>query len=114
MTRKRTEAPAVDAWHGRYLYCSASRCRKSTGKEENQTYLKEGNIGKAESEEVVPVKTEHITSHSDFVGRTLEGNRPRPLQNFRVSQTQTGRLSSHQIVTEGVGQDGCKETRRSN
>lgn len=28
------------------------------GREEKQMYLKEGDIGKAESEEVVPVKTE--------------------------------------------------------
>lgn len=32
--------------------------RKNTGRKEKQMYLKEGNIGKAESEEVVPVKTE--------------------------------------------------------
>lgn len=46
---------------------------KSAGKEEYQTYLKEGNIGKAESEEVVPVETEQKSQVTlDSVGRTLE------------------------------------------
>lgn len=36
-------------------------------RKKNQTYLKEGNIGKAEPEEVVPVKTEQKSQ----VTRTL-------------------------------------------
>lgn len=106
---------------------------KSAGKEEYQTYLKEGNIGKAESEEVVPVETEQKSQVTlDSVGRTLEGNQPRPhgvpgtcpLQDFRANQaqrasphqtfTQPGSCYSHQKVTEGVGQGRCKKTRRSN
>lgn len=62
MTRKRTEAPAADprAWLRYPSLCTTQlpNAEKSTGKEENQTYLKEGDIGEAESEEVVPVKPE--------------------------------------------------------
>lgn len=51
-------------WGSGYLHCSLLNAEKRAGKEGNQAYLKEGNIGKAESEEVVPVKTEqrsHVT-----------------------------------------------------
>ena len=44
---------------------------KLQGREGKKMYLKEGDIGKAESEEVVPVKTEmEIVSPAGFAGRS--------------------------------------------
>lgn len=66
---------------------------KNIGRKEKQMYLKEGNIGKAESEEVVPVETEQ-KSRSLWPCREEGGRQP-------PSSRLTGRQEYVLCRTEG-------------